>query len=132
MERSCNVCGAGFTAARSDARYCSPRCRVQAHRARTQPDRPKARRRPITDQAYSAGWELRKAVERIDRIFADGRFEKHRAEVIAALGPHVDYAEDVIGGACSEVLGYSFGTRESIASAENLEAVREDRAKRMR
>lgn len=90
------------------------------------------RRRPITDQAYSAGWELRKAAERIDRIFADDRFEKHRAEVIAVLGPHVDYAEDVILDASSETLGFSFGRRESIISLERREEVQESRAKRMR
>jgi hypothetical protein len=31
--RACARCGATFTPARSDARYCSARCRVAAHRA---------------------------------------------------------------------------------------------------
>lgn len=31
--RSCARCGVPFTARRSDARYCSTRCRVAAHRA---------------------------------------------------------------------------------------------------
>lgn len=34
-QRTCAQCGAPFSASRSDARYCSGRCRVAAHRART-------------------------------------------------------------------------------------------------
>ena len=31
---TCRVCGQGFTAKRSDARYCSPACRQKAYRDR--------------------------------------------------------------------------------------------------
>jgi hypothetical protein len=30
---TCEACRSAFTAARFDARYCSPRCRQRAHRA---------------------------------------------------------------------------------------------------
>jgi hypothetical protein len=33
-ELECQVCGESFTAKRSDARYCSARCRMRAHRQR--------------------------------------------------------------------------------------------------
>jgi hypothetical protein len=36
LPRPCMRCGETFTPARSDARYCSGRCRVAAHRARVQ------------------------------------------------------------------------------------------------
>ena len=36
--RDCKECGASFTARRSDARYCSPRCNVAAWRRRPTAD----------------------------------------------------------------------------------------------
>ena len=33
--RQCEQCGKTFTPTRSDARYCSTKCRVAAHRSRT-------------------------------------------------------------------------------------------------
>jgi ribosomal protein S27AE len=33
-QRLCGTCGATFLAIRQDARYCSTRCRVRAHRSR--------------------------------------------------------------------------------------------------
>ena len=35
VTRKCEQCREPFEAARSDARYCSTRCRVRAHRSRT-------------------------------------------------------------------------------------------------
>lgn len=45
---SCVHCGTTFTARRSDARYCSPRCRVAALRERRQPAQ--RRRQPLPEQ----------------------------------------------------------------------------------
>lgn len=36
-ERACPVCGRRYYSQRSDARYCSHRCRQAAHRMRTKP-----------------------------------------------------------------------------------------------
>lgn len=58
---------------------------------------PPAERRPsILDGARNAGWELRKAVERIQRIQQDDRFNKNKAEILAALQPHLDFANEVL------------------------------------
>lgn len=53
------------------------------------------RRSSILDDARNAGWQLRKAVERIERIVGDDRFGKNKAEVVAALQPHLDFANEV-------------------------------------
>jgi hypothetical protein len=38
--RPCEHCGNAYVASRTDTRYCSPRCRVAAHRARVTPTSP--------------------------------------------------------------------------------------------
>ncbi len=53
-------------------------------------------RRAITDDARDAGWALRKAAERIQAIAGDDRFGKNKAEVMAALQPHLDFAHEVL------------------------------------
>lgn len=45
--------------------------------------------RPITDQSRDAGWELRRAVERIERIAADGRFNAQIEKVAPHLRGHL-------------------------------------------
>ena len=47
------------------------------------------RRKPITDQARDAGWELRKAVERIERIAADDRFSAQIEKMTPQLRGHL-------------------------------------------
>lgn len=61
---------------------------------------PKPRRRPITDTARDAGWELRKAVERIERIREDDRFTPNKDEVATHLRSHLTYAIEV----CQDLL----------------------------
>jgi hypothetical protein len=60
----------------------------------------KPRRSPITDQARNAGWELRKAVERIERIAADDRFNSQIETVTSHLRGHLTNAVEV----CQELL----------------------------
>ena len=58
---------------------------------------PKAdRRRSLVEDARNAGWQLRKAVERLERIHQDDRFAKNKVEILAALQPHLDFAHEVI------------------------------------
>lgn len=54
-----------------------------------------SRRSSILDDARTAGWQLRKAVERIERIVQDDRFGKNKAEIRTALQPHLDFANEV-------------------------------------
>lgn len=54
-------------------------------------DEPEAtpKRRPLTDQARDAGWELRKATERVERVASDDRFGRNKKEVAAHLRGHL-------------------------------------------
>lgn len=49
----------------------------------------KPRRTPLPDRARSAGWELHKSVERIERIVADDRFRANRDSIALQLRAHV-------------------------------------------
>lgn len=62
----------------------------------TKPDLRPVTLTAITDDARAAGIALRKAVDRLDRIRNDERFEGHRAAIIADLRPHLDAARDVL------------------------------------
>lgn len=53
------------------------------------------RRTSLIDDARNAGWQLRKAVERLERIHQDDRFTKNKVEILAALQPHLDFANEV-------------------------------------
>lgn len=62
----------------------------------TMPAAPKQRRGALIDDARSAGWQLRKAIERVERIKNDDRFRKNEVEILAALRPHLDFAGEVL------------------------------------
>jgi hypothetical protein len=65
----------------------------------TQPATPRqAPRSPLIDEARSAGFQLRKAIERIERIKSDDRFTRNKVEILAALQPHLDFANETISG----------------------------------
>lgn len=53
------------------------------------------RRTSIIDDARNAGWALRKAAERLERLTTDDRFTKNKVEILAALQPHLDFANEV-------------------------------------
>jgi hypothetical protein len=73
--------------------YCSGRCRqTAARRRRRAPVR--VSRRPLPDFAYDAGQQLRKAVERIERIMADDRLRANKEQVAVQLGGHLSYAAE--------------------------------------
>lgn len=56
----------------------------------------KPRRSPLHEQADRAGWEFRRAVERLERIYADDRFAANREQVAAVLRGHLTYATEVV------------------------------------
>jgi len=78
MELTCNTCDNTFTAKRSDAKYCSPRCRTQASRDRNQPDRPRAPRRSLPEQFVTKMIELQRVTESLERLSEDDRRERHQ------------------------------------------------------
>lgn len=53
------------------------------------------RRHPLTDTSATAIWKFRKAVERLERIVADDRFESNRQTITTQWRGHIDYAADV-------------------------------------
>jgi len=53
------------------------------------------RRASIIDDAHAAGWQLRKAIERIQRVVADDRFSRNWEDISAALEPHINFALEV-------------------------------------
>lgn len=61
---------------------------------------PTPKRRPIADQARDAGWELRRSVERLERITQDDRFGRNKNEVAAHLRGHLLNAVEV----CQDLL----------------------------
>lgn len=51
----------------------------------------RAKRRPLPEQAKTAGWDLRKVTERIERIVADDRFAANRESILPHLRGHLEY-----------------------------------------
>ena len=67
---------------------------------RPAPPERKPQRRPITDQARDAGWDLTKSVERIQRIASDDRFAPNKEVVATHLRSHLTTAVEV----CQDLL----------------------------
>lgn len=88
--RDCVVCGAKFTAKRSDARYCSGRCRQSALRARSGEDTLGQLARLI-DETRSLYWKL-------VQQYAEARGIRPES-VLTELSPTVtDGGEVYVGG----------------------------------
>jgi len=66
----------------------------------------KPRRSSLVDQARGAGWELRKAVERIERIAADDRYPANKEQVAAQWVGHltnaIEVCQDLLDGITTE------------------------------
>jgi hypothetical protein len=52
------------------------------------------RRRALSEQAKDAGWDLRKAVERIQRLLADDPYPRHASQMRTLLRGHLMFAND--------------------------------------
>lgn len=64
------------------------------------PPRGKSSRRPLTEYAKDTGWQLRKDVEKLERIFADDRYSYNKQQVATHLRGHLQYAVQV----CQDLL----------------------------
>lgn len=62
-------------------------------------------RRALTDAARDAGWDLRKAVEKIDRLINDDRFTRNREEVATQLRSHLTHAVESCQGFLDQLPG---------------------------
>lgn len=78
MTVTCDVCGDEFTPARSDARYCSGKCRTEAYRVRRDGEKPKRPRRPLNDVFLPTVLDLQRLVERLDKLSRDDRLPRNR------------------------------------------------------
>lgn len=65
------------------------------------PPTAKQKRKPLMESVDAAGWELRRAVERLERLSNDDRFSLHRDQVAAYLRGHLEYTVEV----CQDLLG---------------------------
>lgn len=62
-----------------------------------------ARRSSLPEAASKAGWELRRAVERIERIVNDDRFTANKEQVATQLRSHLTYVEEAMPGLLGSV-----------------------------
>lgn len=68
-----------------------------------EPAPPKEKRRPLVDQFASAGWELRKAIERLERLAEDDRFNATKSKLAPHLRGHLTNAIEV----CQDLLDHT-------------------------
>ena len=62
-----------------------------------------AKRRPLPEQARDAGWEIRRAAERIARIVGDDRLCAHKQQVSSALRAHLLFVAQTVSAALGEL-----------------------------
>ena len=61
------------------------------------------RRRPLGEQARDAGWEIRRAAERVARIAGDDRLAANRQQVCAVLRAHLVFVAETVTAALSQL-----------------------------
>lgn len=61
------------------------------------------RRRPITDQVRDAGMDLRKTMEKIEKLLEDDRVSANRKQVTFALRGHLLYVADAVAAALNAI-----------------------------
>lgn len=81
MDIVCNVCGNEFEAARSDARFCSPKCRVQNHRREHGAVSEPRKRRPLPDAFRETTYDLERKAQRLQRLALDDRMPRNRERI---------------------------------------------------
>ena len=61
------------------------------------------KRRPLAEQAKDAGWEIRRAAERIARIVGDDRLAANKQQVSAVLRGHLLFVAQAVTAALGEL-----------------------------
>ncbi len=61
------------------------------------------KRRPLPEQAKDAGWEIRRAAERIGRIVGDDRLSANKQQVSSALRSHLLFVAEAVTAALGEL-----------------------------
>lgn len=60
-------------------------------------------RKPLPDVARGAGFELRKSMERVERLFADDRYRSNEKQVADALRGHLLYVADTVAAVLAQI-----------------------------
>lgn len=87
MERSCAVCGKGFTAQRSTARYCGSGCRARASQGAEVRDHPAKSHQPAPTTAGLTDLTRRE-------LDAAGRLDTARGAAVLLLAGRLDANQD--------------------------------------
>lgn len=79
-----------------DCKYCHKQT-ITGIDGKQYPQKPTtaAKRNPLPQQASDGAWALRKAVERLERVFADDRFSANKEQVAMHSHGHLSYAIEV-------------------------------------
>lgn len=62
-----------------------------------------AKRRPLAEAAKDAGWEIRRAAERVTRIVGDDRLPTNKQQVSSALRSHLLFVAEAVTAALGEL-----------------------------
>jgi hypothetical protein len=62
-----------------------------------------AKRRPLAEAAKDAGWEIRRAAERVARIVGDDRLPTNKQQVSSALRSHLLFVAEAVTAALGEL-----------------------------
>lgn len=65
----------------------------------------KRKRRPLPETAEDAGWELRRATDRVERVLEDSRYGEHREQIDPRLSAHLGHCVEALRAALSTVTG---------------------------
>jgi hypothetical protein len=65
------------------------------------------KRRPLPDQARDAGWEIRRAAERVARIVGDDRLPTNKQQVSSALRNHLLFVAQTVTAALGELTDHN-------------------------
>lgn len=60
-------------------------------------------RKPLSDSANSAGWELRKSMERIEKVFDDNRYRTNEKQIAAVLRGHLLYVAETVAAVLDQL-----------------------------
>jgi len=60
-------------------------------------------RKPLPDAAKSAGWELRKAMDRIEKLFDDNRYRQNEEQVATALRGHLLHVAETVAAVLEQL-----------------------------
>lgn len=60
-------------------------------------------RKPLPEVAKAAGWELRKAMERVEKLFDDNRYRHNEQQVALALRGHLLYVAETVAAVLDQL-----------------------------